>query len=347
MTKTRPTDWTPRKRSQVLALARLGSLSIRKISQELSVPKSTVYDIATRGTPDNELRSGRPGILSARDLRRIDRYIKRDKDSRRQPPELVIKGLGLRCSVMTLKRAIKTLGYTRSVARKRPLLKKLDYKRRLTFAKAHKHWTVEDWKRVIFTDEASFKIGMDRLNVTYVWRKPGEEYHKDCIEDKKRSTGTGMMFWGSFRIGKVGPGKFFMLEKNQRITSLVYRDQILLGPLTDFYNESRVEILEPIIMEDNAPVHKGHCVVERKRLNWPEYSHPPNSPDLNPIENIWAHMKRVITTKHRYVSSKKEMMRVIQEVWDNYTDTQWDNLIASMPRRMLAVIKAKGGPTRY
>jgi hypothetical protein len=38
---------------------------------------------------------------------------------------------------------------------------------------------------VIFTDEASFKVGMDRLNVTYVWRKPGEEFHRECIEDKK------------------------------------------------------------------------------------------------------------------------------------------------------------------
>jgi hypothetical protein len=82
-------------------------------------------------------------------------------------------------------------------------------------------------------------------------------------------------------------------------------------------------------------------------MKWTQYLHPPNSPDLNPIENIWAYMKRIITTKHRYVSSKTEMMCIIQEMWDNFTDKQWDGLIESMPRRMAAVIKAKGGHTRY
>jgi len=100
-------------------------------------------------------------------------------------------------------------------------------------------------------------------------------------------------------------------------------------------------------MEDNAPVHKGVCNTTRKELNWETYEHPPNSPDLNPIENIWAWMKQQITTHHRYISSQKEMQRIVTEMWKNFMDTQWDRLIESMPTRMKAVIKAKGGPTRY
>ena len=141
--------------------------------------------------------------------------------------------------------------------------------------------------RVIFTDEISIKVGQERTSRVFVWRKKGEEYHKDCVNERKRSTG-GMMFWGAFRKGKIGPRLFFKLEKGQKITSLVYRDQVLLGPLKIFMDESVSEGVQPIVMEDNALVHKGVNKELRSRLEWAEYEHPPNSPDLNPIEHIWA-----------------------------------------------------------
>jgi len=64
-------------------------------------------------------------------------------------------------SERTLISTLKELGYTRGVARRRPLLKQLDMKRRLKFARAYKHWTVDDWRRVIFTDEMSIKVGQE------------------------------------------------------------------------------------------------------------------------------------------------------------------------------------------
>jgi len=76
-----------------------------------------------------------------------------------------------------------------------------------------------------------------------------------------------MMFWGAFRGGKIEPGFFLKLEKGQKINSGVYRDQVLLGPLKTFIDESRSATLDPIVMEDNAPVHKGACNEPRKMLN--------------------------------------------------------------------------------
>jgi Transposase len=194
---------------------------------------STVHNIQKRGIPNSKPKMGRPRILTARDKRRIDLYIKKSKETRQETPDDIITTLGLSCGRTTLIDAIHKLGYRRCVARQRPLLKQLDYKRRLEFARKFKNWTVEDWKRVIFTDEMSIKVGMDRLSIMWVWRKPGEEFHKDCVNLRKRSTG-GMMFWGAFRMGKVGPGLFFQLEPGQKITSKVYRDQVLLGPQKTF-----------------------------------------------------------------------------------------------------------------
>jgi hypothetical protein len=95
-----------------------------------------------------------------------------------------------------------------------------------------------------------------------------------------------MMFWGAFRWGKMGPCVFFELEDGQKVNSIVYQDQILLGPLKDFWEESSGDVQVPIVMEDNAPVRKKVCIPVRQELEMRCHQHPPNSPDLNPIENI-------------------------------------------------------------
>ena len=42
---------------------------------------------------------------------------------------------------------------------------------RLAFAVKYKDWTIEDWKRVIWTDETSVVLGQQRGN-HWVWRTP-------------------------------------------------------------------------------------------------------------------------------------------------------------------------------
>src|SRR2546421_939174 len=160
-------EWTPRTKSRVLGLTIGGRHSVREITKITGVPKSTVSDIQTRGTPTKKPKMGRPKLLMARDKRRIDAYIKKSKDTRQTGSDNIIKELGLSCGRTTLVEAIYELGYRRCVARRRPLLKKLDYKRRLAFAKAHKDWTVEDWKCVIFMDEMSIKVGMNRMSILW------------------------------------------------------------------------------------------------------------------------------------------------------------------------------------
>ncbi len=101
-----------------------------------------------------------------------------------------------------------------------------------------------------------------------------------------------------------------------------------------------------IFQQDLAPAHtaKGtkswfsdHGVTV---LDWPA-----NSPDLNPIENLCGIVKRKI--RDTRPNNADELKATVKETWASIPPQQCHKLITSMPRRIEAVIKAKGAPTKY
>ncbi len=101
-----------------------------------------------------------------------------------------------------------------------------------------------------------------------------------------------------------------------------------------------------IFQQDLAPAHtaKGtkswfndHGVTV---LDWPA-----NSPDLNPIENLWCIVKRKM--RDTRPNNADDLKATVKETWASIPPQQCHKLITSMPRRIEAVIKAKGAPTKY
>src|SRR3954451_647967 len=71
------------------------------------------------------------------------------------------------------------------VKRKKPLLTKKHMKERLDFAIAHKDWTVEDWKRVVWSDETKInRLGSDGRK--WVWKKAGEGLSERLVKGTKK-----------------------------------------------------------------------------------------------------------------------------------------------------------------
>ena len=73
--------------------------------------------------------------------------------------------------------------------------------------------------------------------------------------------------------------------------------------------------------------------------------HPPQSPDLNPIEHLWEHLDHKIW--QRQISSKDVLKAVIYDEWNKITPKITKKLVTSMSNRLSAVMKAKGKQTKY
>ncbi|MBW0582561.1 hypothetical protein O181_122276 [Austropuccinia psidii MF-1] len=107
-------------RARLVGMRQAG-LSFRAIAEWNNLPLTTVYNTFQKyeeiGTVTTQRKSGQPTKLTEHDRRQLSRIITRCKYSR--------------------------------IAPKKPYLRPQDFQRRLTFAQAHRHWTINEWAKVI------------------------------------------------------------------------------------------------------------------------------------------------------------------------------------------------------
>ena len=92
-----------------------------------------------------------------------------------------------------------------------------------------------------------------------------------------------------------------------------------------------------------------------EQYNIPLESHPPYSPDLNPIEHAWVLLKRQVHTDYPWIGDypggpqkvKKKLAEIFPLCWEKIPPKQFEALWKSMPDHMQAVIEVKGWYTRY
>ena len=111
-----------------------------------------------------------------------------------------------------------------------------------------------------------------------------------------------------------------------------------------------------LFQQDNSPVLKAYSV-----MNWLEdnnidiIEHPPYSPDLSPIEHIWIELKKRLHQQYPRISDtpggkeavKRKLAEVLPLVWDTIPSEFFEKLWKSMPKRVAAVLEARGGYTKY
>ena len=102
-----------------------------------------------------------------------------------------------------------------------------------------------------------------------------------------------------------------------------------------------------VLMEDGAPVHRSVLAKEwRQRRGLEKMDWPSNSPDLNPIENVWKWLKDGIQKKFQ-PNNLDEMKVAVEAQWEEIPSEKLEALVATMPARMQAVVKSKGGSMHW
>ncbi len=71
------------------------------------------------------------------------------------------------------------------------------------------------------------------------------------------------------------------------------------------------------------------------------------SSNASPIEHVWNMLGRCIRARQPPVQSLRDLETALREEWEAIPQEEIWNLILSMPRRLAAICKARGGNTQY
>ncbi|GFW97592.1 transposable element Tcb1 transposase [Trichonephila clavipes] len=161
---------------------------------------------------------------------------------------------------------------------------------RLKWCREHGSWTVSDWGNVMFTDESRFALEPDDKRIR-MWRKQGTRNQPQNITEHHAFRGGSIMMWAGISLEYRTDMHIF---KRGFVMSVRYRDEVI-EPIVRLFAAAVGPTF--VLMDDNARSHRADIVddyleSERiARMAWPAYS-----PDLNPIENLWAALGRTVSS---------------------------------------------------
>lgn len=329
-------------RAVIVALHEEG-YSTRKIASKTKVSQSAVVGALHRknetGCNQSRHRSGRPKVTSKQEDQFICVQSKRNRT--RTAPEIREQVNSTRetpVSVSTVQRRLRNYGLKGCVAAKKPLLRKQNKVKRLAWAKKHKDWTIEQWYKVLFTDESKFEIFGGRRR-QYVRRLVGERMIAQNIIPTVKHGGGSVLAWGCFAGDKVGN-----LVKIEGIMDKKMYHRILQRHA--FPCGKKLVGRGFVFQQDNDPKHtskfcRNYIAAKEKQKELKYMEWPPQSPDCNPIEFLWDELDRKVRTMQP--TNQKQLWTFLQTCWDQISTESLHKLIARMPRVCAAVIRAKGG----
>ena len=217
---------------------------------------------------------------------------------------------------------------------------------RLKFCIDRKMWSIDVWRRVLFSDESSFELfhTPNRQN-DRVWTNSSANVRPT---EKVKFPGK-IMVWGVMSYRALS--HLHIIPKGQTVTSEYYVEVILKQSLastmlrtgdsgTILERELLPERSKAIFQQDGAPPHTSKRSQEWLKSNmpgfWTKDIWPPNSPDLNPIENLWAILKSKLDSMER-ATNINMLEKQLLLAWKEISPDTLEKLIAGMPIELINV----------
>ena len=148
------------------------------------------------------------------------------------------------------------------------------------------------------------------------------------------------MVWGTFTAAGVGE----LIKVDASINAKEYIRILETGLLPSIQKQGISHSI--VFQQDNAPSHTAKVTKKWLADNSIDVMFwPGQSPDLNPIENIWAIISRALTG--RTFSNKEKLWEAVQFEWNSISSSQCSKLVESMVKRIDLLKKARGNAIPY
>ena len=236
-------------------------------------------------------------------------------------------------------------------AKKRPKLTEEHAKIQYQWAQIRRYWDVTMWRRMMFSDECSVERGAGKKQI-WVFGLPKNKWKPAMVETYKSNKNMKIMVWDMF----WGSGR----------SSLYVMDRDFESKKFGYSANSYIEVLDAQLarhytgdlwfVHDNAPIHTANKVkawFKEQKIDVQDWA--PYSPDMNPIEYVWKALKELVAEMYPEImkntseteEARTELEQTLQSAWDALPDSLFESLIESMPRRIQALLDAKGWHTKY
>ena len=328
-------------RGRICGLSVFGELNNAEISRRMDIPRTTVSGIVNAYKRDGQTtvkqRPGRPKKLSERAENHLNILVRREPFEPLGIHKDNLAKITGPISITTVRKALRKSGFSSFRPLQQPFLSVRHKKKRREWVSSKMNWTFKDWSKVIWSDESRFALRHNDGGVRVI-RKKGERYHS------KFGKGS-VMVWGCFWSGGLGPLVTLKgsVDQDKYVDCLSQKFLPWLDELKEKHGQ------DFIFQEDGAPCHTGSYT-----RWWKEKAHikgfefwPAQSPDLNPIENLWRLLGQRIAKRRAQLNNLDELWKAIHEEWWGLGDEVGVKLVESMPEKCAAVKKAFGGNTKY
>ena len=200
-------------------------------------------------------------------------------------------------------------------------------KTRVDWAKKHKNI---HWHKIIFSDECSIWLNQGRI---LMWNK-GERPILNIPRHIPK-----VHIWGGISARGTTPAKIFRQNFNSEHYCNVLSEVLFQTAATLYPDGWKLQ-------EDNSSVHKSRIsrdFKERKQVRCIDW--PPNSPDLNPIENLWGVLKqRIMVNAPKTI---QEVENMIYSQWETFDPEFLSKFTKSVKKRCDMMIASGGKKINY